>query len=519
MLRLQRQCQCGGDPDCTCDSDTGPDRKKEKESPRNALHRKPAGAPAVLDFATESFFHARAANRTSSASAPNIPIGAVNDPLEHEADQMADRVLRMPSVAPGPIQYSQHAASGSALRRACARAASPKLAPPKVHDVLRSSGQPLDKTTRAFFEPRFGADLSSIRIHADARAAESAQSVHAHAYAVGQDIAFGPGMYAPSTGAGRSLLAHELAHTLQHSAQPLGLHRSCKTGAACAAPIRGDSGRFGEKTEQEAEAERKKSGPPPAPGAPTPCSNTRHKDPATKFTALAAGEGATLPPEVSGIFIDACMAPSAAAQIDTCANFTDGTPPGADAAKNCIAVKTSDEDDAAAILLKPKASRNDKDNFTAREAASTVIHESQHSHFDANATALIAPAADCNLNTVVFHGPTPAPGGRDYNVEFYLSEISAEIAEFTPFFQNFKATGKGDVMFEEERFVTSAAGENIQGDIQALQCKCECGTVDDFVAKVFADATSAWPADQKLEFQRAMTRIMSPVWPKALQKT
>jgi hypothetical protein len=251
---LQRKCECGGGPDCSCDSDSGPDHKKEKESPRNALHRKPTGGPAVLDSVTESFFHARAASRTSSssASASNILIGAVNDPLEHEADQMADRVLRMPSIAPGPIQYSQHAASGSALRRTCARAASPKLAPPVVHDVLRSSGQPLDKTTRAFFEPRFGADLGSIRIHTDARAAESARSVGAYAYTVGSQIAFDSGVFAPHSDSGRRLLAHELAHVVQHTdlssslTQPL-LSRaprpghcagvwSCSGGSACNSP-------------------------------------------------------------------------------------------------------------------------------------------------------------------------------------------------------------------------------------------------------------------------------------------
>src|SRR5687767_10795541 len=54
--------------------------------------------------------------------------------------------------------------------------------PPIVHDVLRSSGRPLDASARAFFEPRFGADFSGVRVHTDARAAESAQAVSARAY-------------------------------------------------------------------------------------------------------------------------------------------------------------------------------------------------------------------------------------------------------------------------------------------------------------------------------------------------
>jgi hypothetical protein len=89
------------------------------------------------------------------------------------------------------------------------------MVPPVVHDVLRSPGQPLDAATRAHMEPRFGCDFSRVRVHTDARAAESARAVHALAYTVGRDVVFGPGQYAPGTQVGRRLLAHELAHTVQ----------------------------------------------------------------------------------------------------------------------------------------------------------------------------------------------------------------------------------------------------------------------------------------------------------------
>jgi len=89
--------------------------------------------------------------------------------------------------------------------------------PPIVHEVLRSPGQSLDSATRAFFEPRFGHDFSSVSVHADARAGASARAVGALAYTVGRDIIFSEGTYAPTTVEGRSLLAHELAHTLQQS--------------------------------------------------------------------------------------------------------------------------------------------------------------------------------------------------------------------------------------------------------------------------------------------------------------
>jgi hypothetical protein len=93
----------------------------------------------------------------------------------------------------------------------------PSQAPSIVHEVLRSPGQPLDPTTRAFFEPRFGHDFSHVRIHMDTEAAESARAVKAWAYTVGTDVVFGEGRYSPGTPAGQRLLAHELAHTLQQT--------------------------------------------------------------------------------------------------------------------------------------------------------------------------------------------------------------------------------------------------------------------------------------------------------------
>ncbi|MGI8566060.1 MAG: eCIS core domain-containing protein, partial [Pyrinomonadaceae bacterium] len=87
--------------------------------------------------------------------------------------------------------------------------------PPIVHEVLRSSGEPLDAATRTLMESRFGHDFSRVRTHRDARAAESARAVNALAYTVGQDVVFGAGQYAPETMGGRKLVAHELAHVVQ----------------------------------------------------------------------------------------------------------------------------------------------------------------------------------------------------------------------------------------------------------------------------------------------------------------
>jgi len=101
------------------------------------------------------------------------------------------------------------------MQRSASGAGGVDTAPPIVHDVLRSAGQPLDAGARAFFEPRFGHGFGDVRVHTDGRAAESARAVGAVAYTVGRDVVFGAGMYRPQTPEGRRLLAHELAHTVQ----------------------------------------------------------------------------------------------------------------------------------------------------------------------------------------------------------------------------------------------------------------------------------------------------------------
>jgi hypothetical protein len=103
------------------------------------------------------------------------------------------------------------------LQRRSTGQAEPSTVPPIVHDVLRSPGQPLEPATRAFMEPRFGHDFSRVRVHTDARAAESARAVGALAYTVGHNVVFENGRYRPQTNAGRRLIAHELVHVVQQA--------------------------------------------------------------------------------------------------------------------------------------------------------------------------------------------------------------------------------------------------------------------------------------------------------------
>jgi hypothetical protein len=132
-----------------------------------------------------------------------LEIGAADDPAEFAAHRATERI--MPPA-------------GSVAARAPARAAaySRRPAPASVHRVLASTGQALDANARRMMESRFGADLGGVRVHADAAAAASAATIEARAYANGDRIAFAAGQYRPETPSGQRLLAHEIAHVIQH---------------------------------------------------------------------------------------------------------------------------------------------------------------------------------------------------------------------------------------------------------------------------------------------------------------
>ena len=187
------------------------------------------------------------ASRTKTPRSPasGLRIGDANDASEREADRVAEEVM---SGGTGKLPWSLNSMQLSApLLRRCAcggsggtsgeyeecRAkredqkvqrkqsgpGSNEIAPPIVHEVLESPGQPLDKTSRDFFEPRFGHDLSQVRLHTDSTAQRSASEVNALAYTVGKHVVLGRSKSGSSVASSRNLLAHELAHTIQQGAQ------------------------------------------------------------------------------------------------------------------------------------------------------------------------------------------------------------------------------------------------------------------------------------------------------------
>lgn len=196
---------------------------------------------------------------------PKLTIGAVDDPLEREADRIADQVMRTPvpagrASADRPLAVQNAPPFG--IQRRCAACeeeipgadaaddgtleeqgqemavdlgqpvvsakpeetgtpspAAPALAtrPLAATGGTTGGGRPLDSGVRTFFEQRFGHSFDHVRIHTGAHASASARAVNALAYTVGNAIVFGPGQYEPDTATGQRLLAHELTHVLQQA--------------------------------------------------------------------------------------------------------------------------------------------------------------------------------------------------------------------------------------------------------------------------------------------------------------
>jgi hypothetical protein len=467
-----------------------------------------------------------------------LAIGAVNDPLEFEADAMAERVMNDSSVQPRasasvPPKMQRKCSCGgseeecdtckanraSALQRKATNPVASSVAPPIVHDVLRSSGHPLDSATHSLMSPRFGVDFSRVRVHTDPQAAESASAVNALAYTVGHNVVFAANQYQPATRDGQRLLAHELAHVIQQDAAPFtAVQRTCRSGSQCAHPAFGSAGFFGPTVEAESEANAVASGGvAPVTGGPTSCTKPRHGERAKNFEKLAANANlgvGPLPPNLAGFFINACLSVNDGGSNGACTDFPGGAPAGTTATQSCVQIHASDEDTATRLLAAPRP-LNEADRKLFLWNVASVPHESQHNLFDAHASTVVSadvPGADCHLDTVV-----PSSGLK---VEAFLSEISAETREFDVYYLDHKKSG-GWALQTEEHDISVRGDENILGNIKDIQCVCKCETTAKFVEQVFNDAAAAWTAPdkdaEKKEFNMAMTDFMPSFWPKSLQ--
>lgn len=139
------------------------------------------------------------------------------DTWEATGELPADAAAIAPPSASADAAEAQTAAPDAAhAMHECTAAC--KHAPgehPQNPMAALGEGVPLGSDVASRMGDALGADVSGARVHTGANAADFATSQRATAVAIGQDIAFAPGAYAPGTMEGDALLAHELAHTLQ----------------------------------------------------------------------------------------------------------------------------------------------------------------------------------------------------------------------------------------------------------------------------------------------------------------
>lgn len=140
-----------------------------------------------------------------------LKIGQVENACELEADRVASAIMQMSEPGSGYVEELFQIKKSPIKGLELSSDLEARL------DLLKGRGQPLPESVRTFFESRFAHDFSHVRIHTDARSAELAQTLNARAFAIGHDVVFGAGQYAPWTITGQRLLAHELVHVIQQT--------------------------------------------------------------------------------------------------------------------------------------------------------------------------------------------------------------------------------------------------------------------------------------------------------------
>jgi uncharacterized protein DUF4157 len=211
---------------------------------RGALREAPTPAVVSMILGLQQANGNQAVGRLLGGSLlqARLRIGRPGDTYEREADRVADRILHDGSNSPIPISVAQassrvqrqcHCQDEELLQRACKchEQEGEDLIQPKRNGgsrgssrgfdarvgALRGTGRPLPDRVRGFFEPRFGHDFGSVRVHTGTAAGDAANAIGARAFTIGRDIVFGSGEWSPETNGGKHLLAHELTHVVQQT--------------------------------------------------------------------------------------------------------------------------------------------------------------------------------------------------------------------------------------------------------------------------------------------------------------
>jgi Domain of unknown function (DUF4157) len=396
-------------------------------------------------------------------------------------------------------------------------------------------------------EPRFGQDFSHVRVHADAQAAESASAVNAHAYAVGNQIVFGEGRFAPSQDRGKQILAHELAHVVQQSqvsmdrplavasqdraereadnvgrsilekneikigsskaaseiqrqpidpnppapAGPVSIPNPpvpilpCLTNADCKKSIPGSSWDFSHAvSEKEAKTDQEiKKDPEKAKALGT-------ARPAVNLKAFADKESPNLLSKILQMRVLPSLADAAGAQATDCAGHgpQKGKPACIDVPDNLE--KEADLFDNTSGLMIGGLSRE----AWKTKALSTLVHETQHVDFDQ--TTPIAAGRTTNFQNVFQYSP---------GIFLYeLGEMNSLLSEFPVQYRGAMAEAKksteqktADIIRWVTEWAINNKQEDLRGMLKKLRCISPCDDVNKAVKDTFARQSTSWTKEQR----------------------
>ncbi|HBY61131.1 MAG TPA: hypothetical protein DEH78_15015 [Solibacterales bacterium] len=404
---------------------------------------------------------------------------------------------------PGPVSFS----SSSMLDGAGS-------APPIVDRVVSSGGSPLDPHVRSGMETRFGHTFGDVRIHADARAAESATAVGALAYTFGRHVVFNTGQYNPRSRAGNHLLAHELAHVVQQSSGvPAHVQRFCSPAAMCpsatGAPVVGSAQDFGDvETAREAgpRARRLRMTPDRARAS-------GHAGRALQLERFLEAQSPGRLANIQGVFIDWDLSPGTGALTTDCAGWIatslpagSPTPTGmAGAAKPCVFVHGEFNQQAFRFNTTADATIGGMSREDWRiMALQRLTHEVQHVVYDAAAHPV--PAG------VTSAGCTPA------NFRGELSELNAILSEFPSIHDAVPAaapaTDPAVIRLNDWfDFKVLTSGENISSIMTAIGCSCHCPEVTALVRQNLNFIASGWPAARTAALRAGIVSRGVANWP------
>ncbi|MFK7969499.1 MAG: DUF4157 domain-containing protein [Bacteroidia bacterium] len=164
---------------------------------------------------------------------PKLKLGSPNDPLEREADQVAEQVVQRKCTTCGKEEeQTVRRKAISHVQRKCASCEEKEkeTVMRKAHSdagmhvgqntekgikQAQGAGSAMNPGLRTEMEQGIGHDMSNVRIHTDNRSADLNRQVNARAFTHGRDVFFGKGEFNPDTKGGKRLIAHELTHVVQ----------------------------------------------------------------------------------------------------------------------------------------------------------------------------------------------------------------------------------------------------------------------------------------------------------------